>query len=89
MIKSHGLDEALQIARRAFPSFTTPTPIESSWEEELQAWYLWQQARGGGSLLVSGEDGSFLFASSAVPTGVHFDEFAKGRRTDPESLGAS
>lgn len=89
MSKSHGLDEAMQIARRTFPSFTTPTPIESSWEEDLQAWHLWQRDRGGGSLLMSGEDGSFLFASSAVPTDAHFAAFARGRRTDPGSVDRS
>lgn len=86
MAPNYGLTEAKQIAQQIFPTFTTPVRTEASWQEPLEAWYLWQRARGGGALLVSGQDGSFLFANSSVPMDEHFAEFSKGRRNDPALL---
>jgi pullulanase/glycogen debranching enzyme len=79
-------EEAERIALRLFEESSGENQIRSSYQDEVRAWHVWQPMRGGGSVLISSTDGTFLFAGSAVPMDEHVSEFARGTRTDPSEL---
>jgi len=47
--------------------------------EDVDALYVYNPIRGGGSLILEDED-SYLFAASSIPFETHLAEFKKGRR---------
>jgi hypothetical protein len=61
-------------------------PVEEAFEysreiPEIDAFFYWRPARGGGKILI-GRDGSVLFAISAITIDDMIPTFRSGRRTD-------
>jgi hypothetical protein len=81
-----GLEQAQKIARSLFDGPGETSEIKNNYQDIVSAWYLWQPVRGGGAVLISSSDGTFLFANSAVTLDEHMSEFARGTRTDPSEL---
>lgn len=74
--------KAIEVAGRYIGQTTFDAKQNVEYLEALDAYYIYQPARGGSAVVVS-PDGSFLFATSQVAPEEHQAAFSEGRRTDP------